>query len=310
MIKFNENYTINKGKETITFSQGNGNTISGQYGSGTLTGTIDGDVLKATFHNKKNNSAGLIEITFHENGFVAKWKQGLEAGPMKGNWKGLIGGDNEPTSTINDVTNKVGIYPTQFDELENREQVFFLQINCPESLSEFKEIIQSTALFFKEKINENAVGFLFEEVRHEDSIATKTDNFSLLADNFSEKIEAIFNSNKNFFEDGDGTFFMTFLIPVDKYMSPFIDGTIEDLWENMFRELSTIIKTSIQIFSYHEEFSDIIKQQYYLGDFGSGMINSKLEDFVDDYESDHLKSQQPPEIFPIDEFFELFTYIN
>ena len=33
-------------------------------------------------------------------------------------------------------------------------------------------------------------------------------------------------------------------------------------------------------------------------------------DFVDDYESDHLKSQQPPEIFPIDEFFELFTYIN
>ena len=53
MIKFNENYTINKGQETITFSQGNGNTISGQYGSGTHTGTIDDDVLKATFHNKK-----------------------------------------------------------------------------------------------------------------------------------------------------------------------------------------------------------------------------------------------------------------
>ena len=90
MIKFNENYTINKGQETITFSQGKGNTISGQYGSGTLTGTIDGDVLKATFHNKKNNSAGLIEITFHESGFVAKWKQGLEAGPMKGKWKGSL----------------------------------------------------------------------------------------------------------------------------------------------------------------------------------------------------------------------------
>lgn len=118
MIKFNENYTVNKGKETITFSQGKGNTISGQYGSGILTGTIDGDVLKATFHNKKNNSAGLIEITFHENGFVAKWKQGLEAGPMKGNWKGSLANspilDNEETQA--ESKRKVAIYAGQTDE--------------------------------------------------------------------------------------------------------------------------------------------------------------------------------------------------
>lgn len=101
-IKFNEKYTINKGQEIITFSQGKGNNINGQYGSGTLTGTIDGDVLKATYHNQKNNSAGLIEITFHEKGFNAKWKQGLEPGPMRGKWKGFINNaeNNEKSKVI------------------------------------------------------------------------------------------------------------------------------------------------------------------------------------------------------------------
>ena len=70
-IKFNEKYTINKGQEIITFSQGKGNNINGQYDSGTLTGTIDGDVLKATYHNQKNNSAGLIEIAFHEKAIIS-----------------------------------------------------------------------------------------------------------------------------------------------------------------------------------------------------------------------------------------------
>ncbi len=128
MIKFNENYTINKGQETITFSQGKDNTISGQYGSGTLTGTIDGNVLKATFYNKKNNSAGLIEITFHENGFVAKWKQGLETGPMKGKWKGSLG--NSPiivNKEKQDESNrKVAIYAGQTDE-ETEEMISISQ---------------------------------------------------------------------------------------------------------------------------------------------------------------------------------------
>ena len=321
MIKFKETYTINDGLGTIIFTKGRQNTVNGNYeikgkkDSGIINGTFDGDILKGTYHNKVSNSTGLIEFTFNENGFNARWKRGLEPGPMRGNWKGLIDLDNEQTSTIKDVDNKAEIYPTQFDELENRWQVFFLQIDCPESLSEFHEITQSTALFFKEKINENAIGFMFEEVTDPESIACKTNNFSLLTDNFSEKLETVFNSNKKIFEDGDGAFFMAFLIPVDRYMSPIINslyGTLEDLWENLFRELSTIIKKQIQIFSYHEEFSDIIKQKYYKGDFFYGMINSKLEDFSeeDDCESDHLKSEAPPETFPIDEIFELSTYIK
>ena len=127
-IKFNEKYTFNKGQEIITFSQGKGNNINGQYGSGTLTGTIDGDVLKATYHNQKNNSAGLIEITFHEKGFNAKWKQGLEPGPMRGKWNGSLGNspiiDNKEKQ--DDSKRKVAIYAGQTDE-ETEEMIAISQ---------------------------------------------------------------------------------------------------------------------------------------------------------------------------------------
>jgi hypothetical protein len=127
-IKFNEKYTINKGQEIITFNQGKGNNINGQYGSGTLTGTIDGDVLTATYHNQKNNSAGLIEITFHEKGFNAKWKQGLEPGPMRGKWNGSL--DNSPIidnkEKQDDSKRKVAIYAGQTDE-ETEEMIAISQ---------------------------------------------------------------------------------------------------------------------------------------------------------------------------------------
>jgi len=69
---------------------GKGDIIIGEYSDGTLTGTITGNMLKATFHNKKSNGAGLIEFIFNENGFNAKWKQGLEPGPMRGKWQGFL----------------------------------------------------------------------------------------------------------------------------------------------------------------------------------------------------------------------------
>jgi hypothetical protein len=55
MIQFNETYIINNGQESIVFKEGKGNTITGEYNDGTLMGTMDGDVLKATFHNRKTN---------------------------------------------------------------------------------------------------------------------------------------------------------------------------------------------------------------------------------------------------------------
>ncbi len=90
MIKLNESYSINDGQDSIVFTEGKSNSISGKYNSGTLTGNLVGNLLKAIYHNQKNNSAGLIEFEFNENGFSAKWKQGLEEGPMRGKWNGIL----------------------------------------------------------------------------------------------------------------------------------------------------------------------------------------------------------------------------
>jgi hypothetical protein len=115
-IKLNETYSINNGQESIVFKEGKANTITGEYNDGTLSGALEGNLLKATFHNKKTNGAGLIEITFHENGFNAKWKQGLEPGPMRGKWKGSMGVVEKPINSAAESTNIVGIYAAQFDE--------------------------------------------------------------------------------------------------------------------------------------------------------------------------------------------------
>jgi hypothetical protein len=55
-----------------------------------MTGFLEGNVFTGTFHNTKVNATGLIEITFHESGFDAKWKSGLEPGRMNGKWVGKI----------------------------------------------------------------------------------------------------------------------------------------------------------------------------------------------------------------------------
>jgi hypothetical protein len=104
MIQFNQTYSINDGQESIVFTAGKGNTVSGKYNAGTLTGSLEGNLLKATFHNQTNNSAGLIEIDFTEDGFNAKWKQGLEPGPMRGKWKGALSAE-----TRKEEKNKVDI---------------------------------------------------------------------------------------------------------------------------------------------------------------------------------------------------------
>tara|TARA_B110000046_G_scaffold126614_1_gene133061 strand:+ start:3573 stop:4736 length:1164 start_codon:yes stop_codon:yes gene_type:complete len=89
IIKLNSAYNIDDG-DTITFTEAEKGIINGTYTAGTLSGSLKGDVLKATFHNSKVNTAGLMEITFHEKGFSAKWKAGLEPGPMKGKWEGIL----------------------------------------------------------------------------------------------------------------------------------------------------------------------------------------------------------------------------
>jgi hypothetical protein len=142
MIKFNETYTVNNGQESIVFAEGKGNTITGEYNDGTLTGTMEGDVLKATFHNKKTNGAGLIELTFHENGFNAKWKLGLEPGPMKGKWNGEL---KTNTPLLNKDENKSEEFNIQ--ELANKG-VFSFSKKLNEILDNAKQLDEDAQYSF------------------------------------------------------------------------------------------------------------------------------------------------------------------
>ena len=100
MIKLNEEYSINRGQGTIVFTEGNKGNVNAEYeikgnkGKGEINGTLENEILKATFH--LDAATGLIEFTFHENGFDAKWKSGLEPGSMRGKWVGII--ENNSTS--------------------------------------------------------------------------------------------------------------------------------------------------------------------------------------------------------------------
>ena len=120
MIKLNEEYSINSGQGTIVFTEGNKGTVNAEYeiqgnkGKGKINGTLENNILSGTFH--VDSAVGLIEFTFTKNGFDAKWKQGIEPGPMKGKWTGLIGIDEKPNNNAAESVNKVGIYSAQFDE--------------------------------------------------------------------------------------------------------------------------------------------------------------------------------------------------
>ena len=90
MIQLNTVYSIDNGANSIIFTEGKKDSITGTHNEGTFTGFIERNVLKGTFHNKKVNATGLIEVTFHESGFDAKWKNGMEPGPMRGKWVGKL----------------------------------------------------------------------------------------------------------------------------------------------------------------------------------------------------------------------------
>ena len=100
MIKLNTPYHVAEENVTVTFTEVKNGAITGTYPNATLTGTLEGNVLSATFHNTAVNAVGLIELTFNENGFEGKWKSGLEPGPMRGKWSGTIEINTEKSEVI------------------------------------------------------------------------------------------------------------------------------------------------------------------------------------------------------------------
>ncbi len=123
MIKYNEEYSINNGQGTIVFTEGNKGIVNAEYdikgnkGKGKINGALENNVLTGTFH--VDAAAGLIEFTFTENGFEAKWKQGIEHGPMKGKWTGSMKSQSESNQSINE---KTSLSPEQLKWIEEKSR--------------------------------------------------------------------------------------------------------------------------------------------------------------------------------------------
>ena len=90
MIKFNEKYDLNNGQGWVSFESAGEGFVSAQYNRGTIHGHWDGEKLKGQFIDTVSEGKGLIEFIFSETGFEAKWKSGIEEGPMKGRWSGEL----------------------------------------------------------------------------------------------------------------------------------------------------------------------------------------------------------------------------
>jgi hypothetical protein len=90
MIQYNIKYDLNNGQGWISFEKAGEGFVSAQYNRGTIQGHWDGDKLKGQFIDTVSNGKGLIEFSFNETGFEAKWKAGIEEGPMKGKWVGKL----------------------------------------------------------------------------------------------------------------------------------------------------------------------------------------------------------------------------
>ena len=88
MIKLNTVYLA--GKNEVIFRKREDETIYTNYEDGSIEGKMEGNTLKAVFHNPKVNVSGIMEITFHETGFAGKWKKGMGKGSLKGKWNGEI----------------------------------------------------------------------------------------------------------------------------------------------------------------------------------------------------------------------------
>ena len=97
MIQFEKKYDINDGNGSVTFKKIDEKTVEAVYNRGVIKAAWDGETLKGVFNDDVSNGSGLIHFTFNDNGFDAKWKAGIEDGPMKGKWTGKLTDSKEHT---------------------------------------------------------------------------------------------------------------------------------------------------------------------------------------------------------------------
>ena len=200
MLKLNEKYLINNGQGSIVFTEGNKGTVNAVYtirgnkSEGKINGVLDGNLLKGTFH--VDAAAGLIEFTFNSNGFDAKWKQGLEPGPMRGKWAGSFENDDSKT---NIESSQSSIFNFYIDRDSLSKQMRKLLTESDESKIQFCEDLVS----FTKENNEylwlipaylkelTSIEWLIDDSELEGSISGFF-NQSTILDRFSTRV---FNNN-------------------------------------------------------------------------------------------------------------------
>lgn len=293
MIELNSTYKIEGSDTKITFSQNEDKTISGIYNDGTVIGTLEGNTLKATFHNEVENMDGLMEIIFHQNGFDAKWKTGIEPGPMRGKWKGLLG-EASSSEIQNDASMKKVHYMTIYldQDAEGNE------LASSENAADFiYEKINTINTFIKDNIDNEVHGFLFEEfLTSFDSIGNKSINSTDILDFIKNKLKT--DLIKEALES-DPSFRFAFIF------DPKVDEL--EIWKSEFLELSALLENTLRIFGHHSEYEDIVLQAYDNGDYDTGIIACDLEVFENLTLSDYKKSESDYG-FPEDSLFELSNY--
>jgi len=295
MIKLNEQYSINNGQGSIVFSEGNNGTvnalytISGNKSEGKINGTLDGNILKGTFH--VDAAAGLIEFTFSEDGFEAKWKQGIEPGPMRGKWEGNIGVDYSSEKQEENTNQKVHLIKFYLGCDDEGNDITL--DNAPDIIYEKIMMINS---FLKDKIDAEVSGFLHEEFLGSfTSIENKSINSTDLLDFIKNKLKS--DLMRAAFESGDTEIRVVFIFdPKENEL---------EVWHNEFPELSEHFYDSYQVYGYHSKFEDIVCQEYADGDYLSGIIYAKIND---EPISSYLKNEDDVDYFPQDSIFEKSNY--
>ena len=113
VTEFSVGLTFDK---TISFNGNMGKLtlkIKGTEASGTYqeNGTLNGYFLNNTFkgHWKNKGMEGLVQFTILENKLEGTWKKGLEAGPMKGKWEGVLINDADNDAKSKDEHNQWNI---------------------------------------------------------------------------------------------------------------------------------------------------------------------------------------------------------
>jgi hypothetical protein len=210
MIKLNEEYSINNGQGTIVFTEGNKGTVNAEYeiqgnkGKGKINGTLENEILKGTFH--VDAAAGLIEFTFTENGFDAKWKQGIESGPMRGKWDGTLNAALHPKQNKDNVINEEELSEEQKKYLE--EGIWWRDFDGEEEDQKKKKTWLSNKSFLLEALKQSGTVLQYapENFKADKTIvlhALTTDGFTLefASDNLKKDREVVLAAVTN---DGNG----------------------------------------------------------------------------------------------------------